>query len=348
MKPPTEVCIVRLSAIGDVVQTLPLAAAMKRGWPGVRITWVAQPVPGEVLRHSPVVDEILPFHRRSGMAALREYRRFRSQVQGRRWDLVVTPQVAFKAGLVTALLDAPVRLGFDRKRATDMSWAFTNRQIPESPPKHVVDEALEFARALGLDPFPVEWGMGFSEAERAAREAFFADLPRPLCGVVVGTTHPGKNWTAEGWATVVDALAEEFGFTVLLLGGPSAEERAAADEIMARTRSTPLNLLGNDLRRLIWILSHLDLVIAPDTGPLHLAVALGTPVLALFGRTNPNRSGPWGQPPHRIVDGYGVEAGPDYGMDPAYRTGMSRITPDMVLSGVRGVWPPRDPPPEPG
>lgn len=338
MKAPARVCLVRLSAIGDVVHTLPLAAALKRAWPECRLTWVAQPVPSLVLRYSPVVDEIIPFQRRSGVAALREYAEFRRQVAGREWDLVISPQVAFKAGLLTGLLRAPVKLGFDRKRATDLNWLFTNRRLPAAPRGHVVDEVFEFAHALGIDPHPLEWGVGLSPEERTARDTFFGSLPRPVCGVVVGTTHPDKNWAVERWIPVVDALHEEFGFQVLLLGGPSPLEREMVDQIMAGTRTTPMNLLGDDLRRLIWLLSGVDLLLSPDTGPLHLAVAMGTPVLALFGRTNPNRSGPYGQPPHRTVDGYGMEAGPDYGMDPTYRTGMRLITPEMVLSGVRGVW----------
>ncbi len=342
---PRNVCIVRLSAIGDIVHTLPLAGALKRAWPEVRITWVAQPVPGLVLKESPFVDEILPFRRRSGAAAIREYLGFRGGVRSRRWDLVLDPQVALKAGVLTALLGAPVKLGFDFRRASDLNWVFTNRRIPRGPRAHVVDETLEFATALGAPARPVEWGLRFSAQEREAQERFFASIEPPVCGVVVGTTHPDKNWPAERWVPVVDALHERWGFQVLLLGGPSPVERAIADQILRDTRTDPIDALGDDLRRMMWLVGGVDLLVSPDTGPLHIGVALGTPVLGLFGRTNPARSGPYGLPRDRVVDGYARFPGEAYGMDTGYRKGMTRITPEAVISGVARLL---DPPPARG
>lgn len=334
--PPTTICLVRMSAIGDVVHTVPLAAALKKRWPNARLTWVAQPLPGRILEGSPVVEEILPFRRHEGLRALPEYRDFRRKVTDRRFDLTIVPQVAFKAGLLARLIPGPIRLGFDRRRATDLQWAFTTHRLPPGPRRHVVDESLEFASVLGCDPEPVEWPLRLSPREREERDHFFGDIEAPVCGVVVGASDPRKNWPAERWAPVVDALEEKWGFRVALLGGPSRLEREVADRIRERTRTEPLDLLGDDLRRMMWLVDGCRLVVGPDTGPLHLAVAFGTPVVGLYGWTNPNLTGPYGPSRAYVVDGFARSPGEKYGTVREYRRGgMERVTPRAVLARIR-------------
>jgi heptosyltransferase I len=332
---PERICIVRLSALGDVVHTLPLAAALKEAFPESRITWVTQPLPARVLEGSPVVDELLLFRRRSGLEALGEYRAFANAHRGKRFDLVLVPQVAFKAGLLSRLIAAPVRLGYDRRRASDLQWLFTNRRIAPGPRRHVVDEALEFARALGVTPGEARWGLALSPEEAQAKDRRFAQIDGPAAGVVVSTSDPRKNWPAERWAPIVDALEERWGFRVLLLGGPSSREREIADRIRTRCRTEPVDELGDDIRRLMWLLDGCSLVVSPDTGPLHIAVALGTPAVGLYGRTNPNVTGPYGPYRELVADGYARRSGEDYGTSRRYRSdGMERVTPRMVLERI--------------
>lgn len=334
-RPPRSVCIVRLSALGDVVQTLPLATALKRAWPELRLSWVTQPLPARILEGSSVVDEVIHFQRRRGVEAFREYRRFREVARNRRFDLALVPHVALKAGLLVRLLNSPIRLGFDRSRATDLQWLFTTHRIASGPRRHVVDEALEFARALGVEPGPVQWGLRLSASEIESRDRFFGDFDAPVCGIVVATSDPRKNWTPERWAQVADVLEERWGFRVVLLGGPSTQERAIADRILARCRTSPLDLLGDDIRRMMWLLDGCSLVVAPDTGPLHMAIALGTPAVGLYGRTNPNVTGPYGPSRELVADGYARWPGEAYGTTRRLRTGgMERVTPRMVLERI--------------
>ena len=323
-----------LSAIGDAVHVLPVANALKRAWPETRITWVVQPVPHLLVRDHPAIDDFIVFKRRRGLEGWLGFAEFARDVRERRFDLLLGLQVYLKAGVLTALAPASVKLGFDRARARDMQWLFTNRRIPAHEPQHVQDQYFEFVRDLGVDPEPPTWGIPIPEEERRAQAAFFEGLDRPACAVVVGTSKPEKNWTPEGFARVLEEVERAHGLRPVLVGGPSAIERRIADEVVARTRARVVDALGNDLRRLVWILDGSALAISPDTGPLHIARALETPVVGLFGYTNPKRSGPYRLYRDLVVDGYATHPGEDYPIEHAYRNGMGRVTVDAVLEKV--------------
>jgi heptosyltransferase I len=332
--PPREICIVMLSAIGDAVHVLPVATALKRAWPDCRITWVIQSVPYLMVRDHPAIDDFIVFDRRKGPGAWTSYRDLRRAMRGRKFDLLLGLQVYLKAGVITALTPARVKLGFDRVRARDGQWLFTNRRIPAGGQRHVQDQYLEFLDYLGVDPQPITWDLDFSETERADQRAFFSDLDRPVCAVVVGTSKLRKNWSAEGYARVLEDVAANHGLRPVLVGGPSPIERRIADEVIDRTGAEVRNELGDDLRRLMWIVDGSALLISPDTGPLHIGRALGTPVVGLFGYTNPKRSGPYRAFEDLIVDGYADYPGEDYPLVPEYRDGMERITVPDVLAKV--------------
>jgi heptosyltransferase I len=332
--PPREICIVMLSAIGDAVHVLPVANALKRQWPDTRITWVIQPVPHALVAGHPAIDDFIVFRRRSGRGAWRSYQEIRAAFAGRSFDLLLGLQVYFKAGLITGLAPARVKMGFDRARARDAQWLFTNRRIPAHEPQHVQDQYFEFLHALGVDERPVRWDLSLTDPERAAQAAFFGELDRPACAVVVGTSKPDKNWHAEGYARVLEVIEREHGLRPVLVGGPSSVERVMADEILSRTSADVVDALGDDLRRLVWILEGSALLVSPDTGPLHVARALETPVVGLFGYTNPKRSGPYGAYQDLVVDGYAEYPGEEYPLTHHYRDGMKRVTVDAVLEKI--------------
>ncbi len=332
--PPREICIVMLSAIGDAVHVLPVANALKRAWPGSRITWIIQPVAHTLVKDHPAIDEFILFQRRRGLSALTGFGELRRTMRGRRFDLLLGLQVYLKAGLITALTPAPVKLGFDRARARDAQWLFTNRRIPPHAQQHVQDQYFEFLRFLGVDPDPVTWNIRFTEEERAAQQQFFDQLDRPACAVVVGTSKLEKNWTPAGYARVLDEVDRVHGLRPVIVGGPSVVERRIADEIIATTKADVVDMLGGDLRRLTWLIGGSALLIAPDTGPLHIGRALGTPAVSLFGYTNPKRSGPYRIWEDLVVDGYAMYPGEDYPISPVYRDGMKRVTAEQVLEKV--------------
>jgi heptosyltransferase I len=332
---PSEICVVMLSALGDAVHVLPVVNALKRAWPEARITWVVQPVPYLLVKDHPAVDRFIVFQRRRGLRAWRSFRDARTRLQERRYDLLLSLQVYGKAGLLTALAPADVKLGFDRARARDLNWLVTNERIAPHPVQHVQDQYFEFLHHLGIDPEPVEWRIPIREDDRAEQRAFFDGLGRPACAIVVGTSKPGKNWAPDRYIRMADALDADFGMAPVLVGGPSAIEREVADAILAGTRTAVLDMLGDDIRRLVWLLDGATLVVSPDTGPLHLARALDTPVVGLYGYTNPKRYGPYRKYEELVVDGYARYPGEPYPPSMSYRTdGMSRVAVEEVLEKV--------------
>jgi heptosyltransferase I len=329
-RPPRRVAVVLLSAIGDVVHGMPVVTSLAEAWPEARIDWVIQPGPGALVAPHPDVSDFVPFTRLQGAAALAEVADFRRRVAGRRYDLVLALQVYFKAGLLTGLLEAPVKLGFDRARAADLNGLFVTHRIPARPVQHVQDQYFEFLEQLGV-PVVREWRFGFSEAERRAQEAFFEELDRPALAVVLRTTRKEKDWIPERYARVLEAAESELGLRPVLVGSGAAAERAVAAEVERLTGARTVNALRDDLRRLAWILEGSALVLSPDTGPLHMASALGTPVVGLYGATDPRRAGPYREPFRElVVDRFPRK--PDEPPSADFRTGgMERITVEQVV-----------------
>ena len=332
--PPREMLIVMLSALGDAVHVLPVVNAIRRAWPQTRITWILQPVPARLIEGHPSVDEVIVFHRRKGADALKSYAALKSALRGRHYDLLMNLQVYFKAGVITAMVDADIKLGFDRARARDANWLFTTHRIPPHAPQHVQDQYFEFVRYLGIDPEPVEWNIPISDSERVLQREFFASHPR-ACGIVVGTSKPQKNWNPEGYAAAIEYMSRVHGMSPVLVGGPSQAERDMARAIEDRCDVRIDNQLGDDLRKLVWLLDGCGLVLSPDTGPLHLARALGTPVIGLYGYTNPKRYGPYRAFGDLLVDGYARFPGEDYRANAEYREdGMKRVSIETVRNRI--------------
>ncbi|MDQ3696522.1 MAG: glycosyltransferase family 9 protein [Gemmatimonadota bacterium] len=332
-----RVGIVMMSAIGDAVHVLPVVTAIKRARPDSHISWVLAPGPASLVRGHPCVDEIVQFDKRGGWRALRD---LRAELARRPFDAVLALQVYFKAGVVTSLTRAPVKLGFDRARARDLNWLVTTHKIPPHEPQHVQDQYLEFLYYLGVQPAPVEWRLGPRPDEHDA-QAWLRDLleraARPLATLVVGATHPQKEWLPERWAELADTLHESFGLQPVLAGGRSPRELATERTITDRARHAPLSTLGVSLRHLVALIDASALVISLDTGPLHAGVALDRPVIALMGYNNPKRVGPYRRFGDLLVDAYG-NPGEDYPISTEHRVDrMPRIHVRDVVEKVE-VW----------
>jgi heptosyltransferase I len=203
---PRSIAVVLLSAIGDVVHGMPIVTSLKRAWPEAKISWVIQPVAHALVEPHPDVDEYIVFDRAAGAGGFRDFR-----------SLAVALQVYLKAGVLTAMLDSPRKLGFDRRRARDFNWLFTSERIPPHEPQHVQDQYFEFLQHLGVEPVR-EWRFEFSQAESEARRTFFAELDRPVLAVVVGTTRPGKNWFPDRYARVLEVAEADLGLQSVIVG----------------------------------------------------------------------------------------------------------------------------------
>jgi heptosyltransferase I len=293
-----------LSAVGDAVHVLPVVNAIKRGDPLAHITWVLQPGPATLVDGHPAVDSIIRFDRSRGWRAFTDVRR---AFRDREFDVVLALQDYLKAGILTAMAPAPLRLGYDRARARDANWLFTNRRILPHEPQHIQDEYLEFVSALGIEPTSVEWNIGPWSNERAWQREFVAQFDRPIVSLVIGTSRPQKDWIAERWGELADALSGRYGLQPVLVGGRSPREEATERVMLERTRHKPVSALNSGLRPLVSILDASALVISLDTGPLHVAVALERPVISLLGFSNPLRTGPYRAYQDLVVNAYGNE-----------------------------------------
>lgn len=326
-----RIAIVMMSAAGDAVHTLPVVNALKRHRPQSRITWILQPGPATLVHGHKAVDEIVLFDRSRGMRAFLDIRRTLAEKE---FDLAINLQVYFKAGIVTSFVRAPVKIGFDRVRARDFNWVFTNHKVPPHANQHVQDQYFEFLQELGVPAEPVEWHLGPWPDEIPWQRDFFASFERPAAPMVVATSKPEKDWLPERWAEVADALWHDFGLEPVLVGGRSDRELHAERVIRERARRTPRSALGSGLRKLAAILDGSAVALAPDTGPLHMAVALERPVVSLMGYTNPKRTGPYRRYHDLIVDAYG-DPGEDYPISMETRPGrMARIQVRDVLERV--------------
>ncbi len=329
-----RVCIVLLTGIGDVIHGLPLANDLKRRSPEIEIVWVAEPAPAQVLAHHPAVDRTVVYRKGAGFAGVSALREAMRDVRA---DLTLNIQRYLKSVWPTVFSGAPTRVGLPRSKTRDGIFLFHTHTLAEGPWKHSQDLFLDFRWALGVPrDAPVTWRLAFSDEERSAQRDFFARLEgRPRAALIVASANAKKDWAAERLAALADVLATEHGFEVLLLGGPSTRERRIADAVLARAESRPLDCLGDSVRRLSWIIDGSDLVVAPDTGPLHIAHALGVPVIGLFGHTNPARVGPYLRFRDLVVDRYtepGDEPDPSSYLPKDDR--MDSITLDDVLEKV--------------
>jgi heptosyltransferase I len=290
--PARHVCIVLLTGLGDVVHGLPLVNALKDDDPTRKITWVVEPMPAPLLAGHPSIDRVVVYRKKEGLRGVR--RLARDLAAGERIDLALNLNVYTKSVWPTLLSRAPHRLGFDRGRSFEGVWLASNHHLDRRPRAHTADMFLEFAEHLGLPVPDPQWRIALTAQERGAQAEFFARFDgRPVAAIVPASANAKKDWPAERWAAVADALAHDFGYRVVLAGGPGEREQRIAREVVERSSAAPVWALGDSIRRLAWTLAGSSLVLAPDTGPVHIARAFGVPVIGLYGHTNPWRVGPW-------------------------------------------------------
>ena len=296
-----RILIIRLSALGDVVNTLAFVNRLRKAKPAAHITWILQPLTYDLVKHQDNVDRFVVFDRKGGFKAyLKLYRELRGQV----FDLVFMLQVSLKASLISLCIRGDLKLGFDFRRSRELQWLFSNRRIPHRPPGHVLSQFFEFLDFIGCADCPLDWAIRFTDEELAYRDSFFQAIPRKVVAFVIASSNPEKDWTAEGYARVMDAVDEKLDLQPMIVGGPSAYERELADKIMGLSRSKPVIALEKPVRHSLLQLAGSEVVVAPDTGPMHMAVALNVPTVSLFGYSDPRRCGPYLRFSDLLIDAY--------------------------------------------
>ena len=289
---PESLCVVRLSAIGDTCHALAVIRRLQDNWPDSRITWVIGKTEATLMAGIPDIEFVV-FDKSRGWRA---YRDVRKQLRGVRFDSMLCMHASMRANLLYRGIDAPTKLGFDRARARDFQWLFTNRRIPDASGEHALEAMMSFATSTGAGPRDLRWDIPLpdSAVEFAGR---FAGAGKPLVVISPCSSQRSRNyrnWSVERYAATIRHLGQQHGCKVLLTGGTTPIERQYGDALASNSAGGVDNLVGEtSLKELLALIRTADLVIGPDSGPLHMATATGTPVIGLYATSNPDRTGPY-------------------------------------------------------
>lgn len=295
--PARRIAIIKPSALGDIVHGLPVLTALRRRYPHAHISWIVNRNYEGLLHGHPDLDEVLPFDRtlsgESVGATLLRYAHFERRLHGRRFDLAIDLQGLFRSGLMAAATRAPRRIGLSTARE-GATWFYTDI-VPVADFKaiHAVDRCWLIAEALGAGDGPKEFRVPLAEVEKTWAEEILEGFPRPWLMTGVGSRWATKRWPPEHFATLLRKAQDRYGGTVVFVGG--RDETEASRKVARRLRGHTRNLTGQTtLPRLSALLARADVMLANDTGPLHLAAALGRPVAAPYTCTKILLNGPYG------------------------------------------------------
>jgi len=288
---PKKILILLHGSIGDVTRALPVAGLLRRRFPSATLAWSVEPASLPLVELCRAVDEIIVFDRPRGMTA---FFRFLKAIRARRFDLVLDMQRHLKSGLISRWSGAPYRLGFHRSDAKEFNWLFNNRYIPatgDGTPK--ILHYTKFAEYLGIDPTPIEWNLQLAAEDHARAERLLGGERRDFAVLFVGSRWESKQWFASQIAASAAEIRRRHGLDVVFLGAPA--DQALGDEAEAMVQGKVINLVGRtSLRDAVAIIARARFCLGPDTGLMHIAAAMGTPVVSLWGATDPARTGPYG------------------------------------------------------
>ena len=287
---PKSLCIFRLSAIGDVTHILPIVDTLKNTWPKTEITWIIGKLEYQLVKTLPGIEFIV-FDKSKGWRAFLD---LRQQLKVRRFDVLLMMQAALRASFASLLISARYKLGFDRPRAVDYQWLFSNQKITGDDRVHVLDSFFQFLETLGIDQKNYVWDLPLETADQQYADKLIGHTPSVVINPCSSARKNNwRNWSIDRYAEIADYL-HSLGLQVLLTGGPSPVEIEFAQSIVNQCQSSPQNLAGKTtLGQLLALISRSKFVIAPDTGPAHMATIVDTPVIGLYASSNPARSGPY-------------------------------------------------------
>jgi heptosyltransferase I len=305
----SKTLIIKPSSMGDIVQALPVLTALRETHPTAHIAWlVARPFAG-LLEGHPRLDETILFDRNrfggiaTSVGATGAFLRFLKDLRRRRFTLTLDLQGLFRSGFLSAATGAPDRVGFEAAR--EMAGLFYTQKVPTPGQTHAVDRYLALARAVGLaepratDSLPVQAEARAAVRRRLAEEGVGPD--EPLVAVAAHARWATKQWPAAGFAEVIRKAGAALGARAVLVGSGGAAETLSREVAQAAAGARPVDLVNRTtLPELVALIADARALVTNDSGPMHVAAAVGTPVVALFGPTDPERTGPYG-PGHHVL-----------------------------------------------
>jgi heptosyltransferase I len=286
---PDSLCILRLSAVGDICHTLPVVRTIQAHWPSTKISWIIGKLEASLVQDIPGIEFVI-FDKSRGMNA---YLDVRKALHGRKFNALLHMQMSLRSSVVNRLVNTSTRIGFDRARAKDLQWLFNNTQIPAHRNQHVMDSFFGFAEALGIKERNLCWDIPIPESDQQQAETLLpGDEPTLVISPCSSMSY--RNWTSDGYAAVSDYAVKQYGLRVVLTGGPSIIELEMGQDIETKCKLPTINLIGKtNLKQLLAILDKATVVLSPDSGPAHMATAVKTPVIGLYACTNPDRARPY-------------------------------------------------------
>ena len=285
---PENICVLRLSAIGDTCHALAVVRNLQDNWPDARITWIIGRTES-ILMDGISGVEFITFDKSRGFAAYRDVAR---QLAGRRFDVALCMHASMRANLLCRQVSAAVRVGFDRARARDFQWLFTDQRIPAAKGEHALEAMMGFARHIGAQPTDLRWDIPIGDSEREFARRHGGAKTVVISPLSSQRSRNFRNWPAERFVAVSRYLRDRLAANVVVTGGRSALEQQYADAIAAQAGAA--NLVGRtSLKQLYALVAAADVVLCPDSGPAHMATAAGTPVIGLYATSNPDRTGPY-------------------------------------------------------
>lgn len=315
-----DIAVVRLSALGDVTLLLPVIETLKRAAPRARITWITGSPAYQLLEGYPGVEFIV-FDKRRG---LRAYLDLRRQLQGRRFDALLAMQASWRANFIYPLVQAPLKVGFDRVRARDGQWLFTNRCIRFAR-QHLLDSFFAFLGVLGIEERVIEWHLPIAAADRSWAAARVPRAAAPVLAVNPGASKAEREWPVERLIEAIREAQKRWGAQIILTGGSGEREGAAGKKITQAISTNVTNLIGQtSFKQLAAVLARADCLLAPDTGPVHIAGAVGTPVVGLYAVASPQLSGPY-RYPELTINRYPEAVRTILGQDPQTVSWTTRV-----------------------
>jgi len=345
-----NILIVKLSAIGDVIHTLPALCAIRRHYADAHITWLVEEAAAGFVTDHPALDRVIVvprktwikgFRRGPGRQPLRDIFRFVRRLRDTRYHLILDFQALLKSGIWIALARGDRKVGFGRgMEHMESSWVFLNERIPPvSMEVHALDRGLHLLRSIGIPTDTVEYRLPIRERDRQRSRALLAETPGDANGPLLAF-NPAAKWETKLWeprkfSRLADRMVEQYGARIAFTG--AEEDRPALAAIIDDMAQPALNVAGRtSLMELAALFEEVAAVVTTDTGPMHLAAAVHTPTVALFGPTAPWRTGPYGSG-HRIVRS-GPPCSPCFSRDCAYPECMTNISVDQVMEACRSVF----------
>ncbi|EAS40579.1 lipopolysaccharide heptosyltransferase family protein [Photobacterium profundum] len=285
--PPKSLCILRLSAIGDVCHAIAVVQAIQQHWPETDITWVTGKIETQLIGNLPGI-KVVTFDKKAGLKGMLAVW---SALKGQKFDALLHMQAAIRASALSLGIKAKYRVGFSRNRTKEGQWLFTNKHLPNTDSFHVLDNFADFARYIGVPFTAPNWNIPLTDEDIQFAKHYTADKKTLL--ISPAASKDERNWLTERYAEIADH-ANQQGMQVLLCGSPAPREINLGKSIEQHCQYPVVNLIGQtNLKQLTALLGQADVVLAPDTGPAHLATTQGTPVIGLYAHSNPKRTGPY-------------------------------------------------------